>query len=63
MLEITCDNCGVVGKLSLVQESYKGPYRCWKCRALFRITIEDEKLKSCVPMSEEQFEKEQQMES
>jgi len=49
--------------MSLVQAVYEGPYRCWKCRGLFRIRIEDEELKSCEPMSEEEFEEEQQTES
>ena len=57
MLEITCDNCGVIGKLSLVQESYNGPYRCWGCRSTFMIEIANDELKACKPISEEEFEK------
>ena len=57
MLEIECPNCGVIGKMSLVQEIFEGPYRCWKCRSLFTIIIANKKLQSCQPMSEEEFEK------
>ena len=57
MLEIKCPNCEVVGKLSIIQEIFEGPYRCWKCRSLFTIKIENNELKSCTPLSEEEFEK------
>ena len=63
MLEIQCPSCNTQSSMSLVQQVYEGPYRCWKCRNLFRIRIEDEEIMSCVPMSEEEFEKEQQTES
>jgi DNA-directed RNA polymerase subunit RPC12/RpoP len=57
MLEIKCDNCGSVGKMSLVQEVYEGPYRCWKCRSTFIIRVENSELSYCRPISEEAFEK------
>jgi len=63
MLKIQCPSCNTQASMSLVQAVYEGPYRCWKCRGLFRIRIEDEELKSCEPMSEEEFEEEQQTES
>jgi len=63
MLRMQRPNCDSEKSLSLVQADYEGPYRCWKCRALFRIRIEDEELLSCEPMSEEEFEEEQQAES
>ena len=56
MIEIRCPNCDSVGKMSLVQAIYEGPYRCWKCRSLFTIIIANKKLQSCTPMSEEEFE-------
>jgi len=63
MLKIKCPSCNTQASMSLVQPVYEGPYRCWKCRALFRIRIENEELLSCEPMSEEEFEEEQQAES
>jgi hypothetical protein len=60
---IKCPGCNTEASISLVQPVYEGPYRCWKCRGLFRIRIEDEELRLCEPMSEEEFEKEQQTES
>ena len=47
--------------MSLVESSYKGPYRCWKCRALFTIGLKDGKLTFCDPLSEEELQKQQDM--
>ena len=55
MIEIKCPNCDAIGKMSLVQMIYEGPYRCWKCRSLFTIIIANNKLQSCTPLSEEEF--------
>lgn len=56
MVEIKCPDCETVGKMSLAQMIYEGPYRCWKCRSLFTIVIANNKLQSCEPLSEEEFE-------
>jgi hypothetical protein len=59
MIKIKCPECNTEGSLSLVEPNYQGPYRCWKCRAIFTITIENNELKSCEPLSQEEFEKQQ----
>jgi hypothetical protein len=55
MIEITCPDCDTIGKMSLAQDIYEGPYRCWKCRSLFTIVIANNKVQSCQPLSEEDF--------
>lgn len=63
MIKITCPQCGVDGSISLLEPNYQGPYKCWKCRTLFSLQLEDNKLKSCEPISEEEFERLQQFHS
>jgi transposase-like protein len=63
MFIIQCPSCGTEATISLAESVYEGPYRCWKCRELFTVRIENEELRACEPLSEEEFEKEQQMES
>jgi hypothetical protein len=58
MFTIQCPDCGVGTNLSFDQSVYEGPFRCWKCRGLFRIRIENEVLQSCEPLSEEELEQE-----
>ncbi|MGD0795273.1 MAG: hypothetical protein ABR958_06790 [Dehalococcoidales bacterium] len=57
MVKIVCPKCGAEGKLSLVETSYVGPRRCWKCRGLFTITIENNRVTSSEPLNEEEFQK------
>jgi len=63
IVKIKCAKCGTEGSLSLSDPSYQGPYRCWKCRELFTIKVENNELKSCEPLSQEEFEKQQEIEA
>ena len=63
MLKIKCPKCDTEGSFSLADSSYEGPYRCWKCRGLFAIKIENSELKSCESLSQEEFEKQQEIEA
>ena len=63
IIKIKCPKCTTEGSLSLVESSYQGPYRCWKCRELFNIRQENNELKSCEPLSQEEFEKQQEIEA
>ena len=63
MIIIKCPKCDAETKLTLVDSSYEGPRRCWKCRELFTIKIENNELKSCEPLSQEEFDKQQEIEA
>ena len=62
-MQIQCPRCGLKTGSLLTQSTYEGPFRCGECRELFTIKIEDKELKSIEPLSEEEFEKQQQVES
>ena len=55
MITIQCPSCGTAGSQSLLEPNYRGPYRCWKCRELFSIRIENNEVKSLEPITEEQL--------
>jgi len=57
MFTIQCAGCGAETSISLVEASYNGPFRCWKCKGAFEIKIENEELKSCKAISEQELEK------
>ena len=63
LVKIKCPECDTEGSMSLVQPSYRGPYRCWKCRGLFTIEMVKNELKSCEPLSQEEFDKQQELEA
>jgi hypothetical protein len=55
--KIVCPKCNAVAKLSLVDNSYVGPRKCWKCHEYFTITIENNLVTSCEPLSQEEYER------
>lgn len=57
MVKIKCSKCGAEGSLSLIDPTYNGPFKCWKCRALYLIKLENDQLISCEPLSQEEFDK------
>ncbi len=63
LVKIKCPQCSIEGSISLLESSYQGPYRCWKCRGLFTIRLENSELKSCQPLSQEEFDKQQELEA
>ena len=62
LIKIVCPKCNTEGSVSLADTTYEGPYRCWKCKELFTIRLENNELKSCQPLSQEDFEKQQEIE-
>jgi hypothetical protein len=58
-IKIECPSCQSESSMSLIKSSYKGPFRCWKCRGLFTIEIKDNKLTSYEALSEEMLKKQQ----
>lgn len=63
LVKIKCPECGTEGSLSMVEPSYHGSYRCWKCRGNLLISIENNKLKSCQSISQEEFDRLQEIET
>ena len=57
MLTIKCPKCTTEGKMSLVDPNYNGPYKCWKCRELFTLKIQNDVVTSCEPLSQEEYDK------
>lgn len=56
MFVVRCPRCGAGTSVLLAESIYEGPFRCWKCKGAFLVRIEDEELKSCEPISEEELE-------
>ena len=59
MVKVICPKCSAETKLSLVETSYVGPKKCWKCHELFTLTIVNNQVRSIEPLSQEEYEKQQ----
>lgn len=61
MIKVKCPRCGTEGAISLADKSYEGPYKCWKCRAAASIKLENNEVVYCEPLSDVEFQKEQEI--
>ena len=61
-IKIKCPACENEGSISLLDKEFTGPYRCWKCRALYTINIHEGAVVAIEPLSEEALEKLKQLE-
>jgi len=55
--KITCPSCQTMGQFSVDGGNFNGPYRCWKCRALFILNMANSEVVSLQPLTEEGFQK------
>ena len=55
--KITCPSCQTLGQFAVDGGNFKGPYRCWKCRALFTLDMANSEVVSLTPLTEEEFQK------
>jgi hypothetical protein len=63
MMSMMCPKCNAESKLSFIGDKYEGPRRCWNCHELFLIKITNNILISCEPMSQEEFERQQEIDA
>ena len=61
IMQVACPACQTETTLSLVESSYEGPFRCWKCHAPFTIKIKGKKLVRYSPVSERELQEQQQI--
>jgi len=43
--------------MSLLQSDYQMPYKCWKCKEIFNLAVENNQVKSMVKLSPEEYQK------
>ena len=50
LTKIKCSKCGADNTFSLSDPMYVGPFKCYKCHTVYKITLEHNVLKSCDPL-------------
>lgn len=54
---IKCPACNSDSSFFIAKNVFQGPFRCWKCKALFTVKVTNGDLKMCEPLSQEDFDK------
>ncbi len=55
LIKIKCSACGSDTTMSMVDSSYSMPFRCWKCKEYFTLTVENNAVVSLVKLSAEDY--------
>jgi hypothetical protein len=55
LAKIICPSCKTMGQFSVEGGSFKGPYRCWKCRTLYILDMANSEVISLQPLTDEEF--------
>jgi hypothetical protein len=56
-VNIKCQACNTDSAFFIAKDVFQGPFRCWKCKALFTVKARAGDLESCEPLAVETFEK------
>jgi hypothetical protein len=61
--KIKCPKCNTEGTFSVSDPVFDGPYKCWKCKEVFRLRMEHGQVTTIEAMSQEQMEQFMQVEA
>ena len=57
LIKIKCSSCGTDTTMSMMDSSYKMPFRCWKCKSLYTLKVKDGEITLLEPLAQEEFDK------
>ena len=56
-INIKCPACNTDSSFFVIKNIFQGPFRCWKCKALFTLKVKEGEIQSCEPLKQEDFDK------
>ncbi len=56
-INIKCPACNTDSNFFVIKNIFQGPFRCWKCKALFTLKVKDGEIQSCEPLKQEDLDK------
>jgi len=56
-IDIKCPACNTDSSFFVIKKVFQGPFRCWKCKALFTLKVKEGEFQSCEPLKQEDFDK------
>ncbi len=56
-IDIKCPACNSDSSFFVIKDVFQGPFRCWKCKALFTLKVKEGEIQFCEPLKQEDFDK------
>jgi hypothetical protein len=56
-IDIKCPACNTDSSFFIAKNVFQGPFRCWKCKALFTLKVRNGNIEICEPLTQEAFDK------
>jgi hypothetical protein len=56
-VNVKCPSCSSDSSFFIAKNVFQGPFRCWKCKALFTLKVRNGEIQLLEPLSQEDFEK------
>ena len=56
-ITVKCPSCNTDSSFFVAKKIFQGPFRCWKCKSLFNLKVQDGDIKLLEPLSQEDFDK------
>jgi hypothetical protein len=56
-ITVKCPSCNTDSSFFVAKNIFQGPFRCWKCKSLFTLKVQDGEIKLLESLSQEDFDK------
>ena len=56
-INIKCPSCSSESSFFIAKSVFQGPFRCWKCKALFTLKAQKGEIQKLEPLTQEEFDK------
>lgn len=63
MISIICPKCSAESKFTLMDQSFEGPFKCYKCHSFMKLKIVSDTVMSNEIISEEEVKRLQELKS
>ncbi len=56
-IDVKCSACNSDSSFFVAKNIFQGPFKCWKCKALFTLKVRNGEIEVFEPLSQEDFDK------
>jgi transposase-like protein len=56
-VNVKCPSCNSDSSFFIAKPVFSGPFKCWKCKALFTLKVKNGEIELLEPLAQEAFDK------